>query len=58
MNAQASNGPFDEKRPRYAQSRIEMTRELAESPGDWSPEKITARQNALFDVAAVLWPFE
>jgi len=55
LNRQASNAPFDDKKAIYAQSRIEITRSLADFP-DWTPERIQERQNLLAEKAVRVWP--
>lgn len=55
LNTQASNSPFVDKKPKYADSKIEMTKELSQIP-DWSPDKIVERQVKLFNTAVQVWP--
>jgi uncharacterized protein with ParB-like and HNH nuclease domain len=55
LNTQASNSRFVDKKPKYADSKIEMTKELSQIP-DWSPDTIVERQAKLFNTAVQVWP--
>ena len=54
LNVAANNASFEEKKVIYQQSRIEMTRSLAESP-EWSTRTIEERQRVLAQTAVQVW---
>ena len=55
LNREASNQPFPQKKDKYKQSHIELTREIAKY-GEWDKEAIDKRTNMLFELAKEIWP--
>jgi hypothetical protein len=55
LNREASNQPFPQKKDKYKQSNIELTRELAEYD-EWDKEAIDKRTDILFELAKEIWP--
>ncbi len=56
LNTTIKNASFPEKKPYYAQSELYITRDLTQFD-DWSPNKITERQDALSRNVAAIWRF-
>lgn len=54
LNIPASNKAFADKKPYYAKSEVEMTRELA-TIESWGIAQIEARQQRLAEMADALW---
>ena len=55
QNKDLGNQEYAAKRPVYAASIFAITREVAEQNSDWTPERVTARQNALAATATSIW---
>lgn len=55
MNSKAANADFDTKKKFFAESRISLTKELADLP-HWSGAEIEARQRVLAKLAVKAWP--
>jgi len=55
LDTQASNKPFSEKKLKYQQSEIKITRELLELD-KWDSTSIIERTTKLFDLVTQLWP--
>ena len=53
-NRQAGSGSFTAKRPIYAKSRFQITRECAEYE-EWTPTSIVERQDYLGEIASDVW---
>lgn len=54
-NRDAGNGDFPAKRAAYAASRFELTRRIAASGAEWSPEAIQRRQKEQARMATGVW---
>ena len=54
LNVAADNAAFEDKKIVYAQSRIQITRSLADLP-DWTIQAIEDRQNELAQTAVQVW---
>jgi len=54
LNVAADNASFEEKKEVYRQSRIEMSRSLAEF-AEWSTRTIEERQRVLAGIAVEVW---
>ncbi len=54
INIKISNKPFDEKKYRYKESKIEPNPQIAEFE-KWGAEEIEARQNDLAKIAVKIW---
>jgi hypothetical protein len=54
-NSKIGNKPFNEKRPSYAASSLQLTKMAAE-PTEWTKEEIEVRQKKLAKVAVRTWP--
>jgi hypothetical protein len=54
-NKDIANQPFADKRPVLQASAIHLTRRLAEENGDWTPERVGARQRQLANLATAVW---
>lgn len=55
INAQLSNNPFQRKQELYANSHLELNRDLPEQPA-WGRNQILARAEALAERVIALWP--
>lgn len=55
LNKEIQNGNFAEKKPHYEKSDIILTKELCDFD-DWDEAKIDERQDALAELAPVIWP--
>jgi Protein of unknown function (DUF1524) len=56
LNEQIKNADFLTKKDKaYKDSRLEITKSLLQYDS-WSPELVTARQDALCDLAQTIWP--
>lgn len=53
-NISAGNKPFDEKKLRYNQSKIEITKELSKNK-DWAEKEIIERSKKLAKCALLIW---
>lgn len=53
-NQELGNQPFEDKRARFAQSNVVLTRELGDMP-TWGEDIIRSRGEAMAKVAATLW---
>jgi hypothetical protein len=56
-NRSASNAPFVEKKPKYLESRVDMTKAVG-SLEEWSETSFAARQEQLLDDALKVWAFD
>jgi Protein of unknown function DUF262/Protein of unknown function (DUF1524) len=54
-NKDVGNAAFSVKRPVLAASSFELTRKIATDNADWTPERITARQKGLANMASSVW---
>lgn len=54
-NRSAGNRPYAEKRPALAGSAIVLTRRLAEQNDEWTPTRLSARQQQLAAIATGIW---
>lgn len=54
-NKDIANKPYEHKRPVLQQSAFLLTRKLAEENGDWTPERVEARQRQLANIATGIW---
>lgn len=54
-NRALGTAEYPEKRPRYQQSRFELSRTLANENSEWTPERIAARQHWMADQATSIW---
>jgi len=54
-NSAAKSAPFDQKKPVFASSPYELTRQIAEAD-EWTVEKIMTRQKTLAPIAVETWP--
>jgi hypothetical protein len=54
-NRDEGNAPFSVKREAYKLSQYALTRKLADDYHDWTPERITARQNWMAKQATSIW---
>lgn len=57
LNIPASNKSFEEKKPYFADSEVELTKRLCDHD-DWGPQQIEERQRWLATVAEELWRVE
>jgi hypothetical protein len=57
LNTALKNAPYDQKRPVYRESELLCTQSIAETYEDWSPESVTARQEALAERCSAIWSF-
>lgn len=63
LNTSLKNAPYKDKRPVLQQSNLEITRRLSSfegkpPPETWSENLINLRQNALAEMAPLIWPSE
>ena len=58
LNREAENGPYVNKRPIYARSRIGSTKAIAEHYQEWSEESISSRQKQMAKVAKDIWKLQ
>jgi len=54
-NKEIGNKPYAEKRPVLQQSRLHLTKKLAEENTDWLPDRLAARQKQLANLATTVW---
>lgn len=54
-NRDVGNLPYITKRQSYAQSAYAITRKVSEDNADWTPERISARQNWMANQATAIW---
>ena len=54
-NKDVGNAAFSVKKPVLAASAFELTRKIATDNADWTPERITARQKGLANMASSVW---
>ncbi len=54
-NQQAANDPYEKKRPVYAVSRFQITKNCAGRYAEWTPATIEQRQRKLASVACGIW---
>ncbi|MBF2098179.1 MAG: DUF262 domain-containing protein [Gloeomargaritaceae cyanobacterium C42_A2020_066] len=54
-NREEGNAPYGQKRLAYGQSQFAISRKLAEDNAEWTPERISARQNWMANQAAAIW---
>jgi hypothetical protein len=54
-NKDVGNSAFNVKKPVLAASAFELTRKIATDNADWTPERITARQKGLANMASSVW---
>ena len=54
-NRDLGNSEFDVKRIIYAHSSYALTRQVAEENDDWTPARISARQNRMARIATGIW---
>ena len=54
-NRDVGNSPFAEKKPAYATSQFEITKKVAAENADWTPERLSARQNWMAKQASAIW---
>lgn len=55
LNRDLGNAAYEIKRPVFQESMFETTRKIAEDNDDWTPQRVTARQNAMARVAISIW---
>ena len=55
LNIQIKNARFPIKKQAYAESRLEITKQLL-GYDDWSPSRVEERQANLFQLAQKIWP--
>ncbi|SDJ58949.1 DUF262 domain-containing protein [Natronorubrum texcoconense] len=55
LNIAASNDPFDQKAPHYADSQYTMANEVADNYNGWSMNDINDRSEELAETAADIW---
>jgi len=55
INAQLSNNPFDRKQQLYANSHLELNRDLPDQPA-WGRDQILARSDQLAGRVTDIWP--
>ena len=55
LNIEASNLPFPQKKEKYKQSHIELTKALANEYDEWDKEAIDKRTDMLFELAQEIW---
>ena len=56
-NRKAANAEFPEKQQRYAQSKVEMTREIAQKYTQWDENTIKSRATHLAKLVVQVWDF-
>lgn len=56
LNREASNQPFPQKKEKYKQSHIELTKALANEYDEWDKEAIDKRTDMLLGLAKEIWP--
>jgi len=56
LNISLQNADFRDKKIKYADSDLLLTKELLDYP-DWNPQNIENRQAALSDVAVEIWKY-
>ena len=54
-NRELGNRPFDEKRPVYAQSVLDLTRRIAEDNSEWTLDRLAERQRWMARQATGIW---
>ena len=54
-NKDIGNKPYVDKRPVLQQSRLHLTKTLAEENTNWLPERLDARQKQLARIATAVW---
>ncbi len=54
-NRDLGNTSYDQKRPVLRESNFGLTQKLAEENTDWTPERVSARQKKLADIASSIW---
>ena len=57
-NRKAANGEFPTKLPRYEQSKVVMTKEIAEQYDHWDEETIKERASKLAKLVVEVWTFD
>jgi hypothetical protein len=57
-NQKAANGEFSEKQPRYKQSKVLMTQEIADSYSYWDEATIKDRAAKLAKLVVDVWSFD
>lgn len=55
LNRAVGNKPFSEKRPVYAQSQFQITRDIAEQNEAWTVERLAERQRRMARIATGIW---
>lgn len=54
-NRDIGNRPYSDKRSRLQASAVHLTRKLAEENSEWTPERLSSRQQKLARVATAVW---
>lgn len=54
-NRELGNRPFDEKRPVYAQSVLDLTRRIAKDNSEWTLDRLAERQRWMARQATGIW---
>ena len=55
INRELGNAEYHDKRPRYEQSAIAMTKAIATEYAEWNPDKIASRQQWMAKQATAIW---
>lgn len=54
-NRAAGNASYEQKKPSYAASNFGITRKIATDNAEWTPDRISARQNWMAHQASGIW---